>query len=854
MKHAASVTGAWLILLSSVAAGADFYVAPNGNDAWSGTRPEPNAARTDGPFATLHRARDAVRTIVKSGLREPVNVFIRGGTYRLDKPLVLGPEDSGAATCPITYAAYQGERVVLSAGRQITGWKTDDGKVWYADIPAARAGRWKFRQIFVDGRREIRARYPNFDPTDVLHKGWLYAVEPGGFGVILAGVANAGDWVEYEFYVRERATYTLWVGYATIHKNMQRHLRIRIDGRPAPLGPMPPSGHWRKIAWARGAPVRLAPGRHVLRCESRSKPERRIHFDAFVLTDRASVAPKGETFPPPAAGEHRIVIQAESDAQRISGHASIPQGFIEFECKHARKRCRFRIHCRPGVVRKTWAAPGAEVNIFAAWGWFNEIVRIKAVDPEQSLITIEGRECLYPIRPGNRFFVANVRSELDAPGEWYLDSDAGRLYYWPRERPPTESVVIAPALDRLVHLRGDVRKGTHVRRVRFRGLTFAHTDYTPDHKAVRTAPDAALWLECASQCTVERCTFVNIGGYAIRLHLDSCDNVIADNTMTEMGAGGVLLTSARVSYGILDTPGEAAAKVAPIRNTITRNHIHHGGRIHKYVSGVHIDTRPKTMAQSPGNVVSHNHIHHMPRLGIFTFGYQGGNVLEHNHIHHVMLESDDGGGIHLNPIASLHTAPTLIRHNLIHDVLGPRLGADGRVKRMFGFGVYLDGSQSNCVVAHNLIYRTSYGSVFIHGGDHNVVENNILMGDVRRGVWVSNYRKAMAGNRIRRNIICVAGPEAKVLAFHKFNPRALVECDYNLFWRGGQPIEIENIGDLAAWRAKGYDAHSVVADPLFGNPAHDEYTLRPNSPALKLGFKPFLAGIKKPRPGRIRNR
>jgi hypothetical protein len=58
---------------------AEWHVSPSGNDAWSGSLPEPNAGRTDGPVATLERARDAIRERRKAGLAEPVTVFIHAG-------------------------------------------------------------------------------------------------------------------------------------------------------------------------------------------------------------------------------------------------------------------------------------------------------------------------------------------------------------------------------------------------------------------------------------------------------------------------------------------------------------------------------------------------------------------------------------------------------------------------------------------------------------------------------------------------------------------------------------------------------------------------------------------------------
>ena len=80
--------------------GAVFHVAPNGNDQWSGAPAEPNAAKTDGPFATLARARDAVRAWKGQqggSLKAPVTVFLRGGTYFLKEALALTPQDSGSS-------------------------------------------------------------------------------------------------------------------------------------------------------------------------------------------------------------------------------------------------------------------------------------------------------------------------------------------------------------------------------------------------------------------------------------------------------------------------------------------------------------------------------------------------------------------------------------------------------------------------------------------------------------------------------------------------------------------------------------------------------------------------------------
>jgi len=127
-----------------------FYVSPTGNDAWSGTAPA-RAEGTVGPFRTLARARDAVRALREGGreLDKPVEVRLRGGTYRLDEPIVFGPRDSGTAACPVTYGAFQSEVPVLSGGRTVTGWTVRPDGSWGTTMPRAGQGEWTFRQLFL---------------------------------------------------------------------------------------------------------------------------------------------------------------------------------------------------------------------------------------------------------------------------------------------------------------------------------------------------------------------------------------------------------------------------------------------------------------------------------------------------------------------------------------------------------------------------------------------------------------------------------------------------------------------------------------------------------------------------------
>ena len=195
-----------------------FYVSGTGDDAWSGMLAETNPAKTDGPFATPGRARDAIRSIQMHGpLHQPVSVYLRGGVYTLSSPLVFLPEDSGTAESPITYSAYPGENVVLSGGRTITGLTKaaeagQPNSIWNVEVPGVKEGEWYFHQLFVDGQRRQRSRLPH---TGFYHAdGQFLAGNPSRFtfhpGDIHAAWAEQGDvevvglekWAEFRLLLR----------------------------------------------------------------------------------------------------------------------------------------------------------------------------------------------------------------------------------------------------------------------------------------------------------------------------------------------------------------------------------------------------------------------------------------------------------------------------------------------------------------------------------------------------------------------------------------------------------------------------------------------------------------------------
>ena len=144
-------------------AGSTCYISPCGNDRWSGQSAERQGKGTEGPWATLEGARDSIRRLRKQGrITGAVQVRILPGLYRLDRPLVFGPEDGGTAAAPVTWSGING-RPIISGAREITGWTQgaiNGVACWQAALPDVAAGRWWFTQLFVNGRRRLRARLP----------------------------------------------------------------------------------------------------------------------------------------------------------------------------------------------------------------------------------------------------------------------------------------------------------------------------------------------------------------------------------------------------------------------------------------------------------------------------------------------------------------------------------------------------------------------------------------------------------------------------------------------------------------------------------------------------------------------
>ena len=130
----------------------EIWISPKGSDFNDGTRQSPKATLT----SALRQAREWRRT-EDNRIQGGITIYMEGGTYAFHEPVFIRPEDSGTKESPTVIRSVGDEKVILSGGISIKGWKKQ-GKVWVADVPAFNGRPLDFRQLWVNGKKAVRAR------------------------------------------------------------------------------------------------------------------------------------------------------------------------------------------------------------------------------------------------------------------------------------------------------------------------------------------------------------------------------------------------------------------------------------------------------------------------------------------------------------------------------------------------------------------------------------------------------------------------------------------------------------------------------------------------------------------------
>ncbi|MCY7301377.1 MAG: right-handed parallel beta-helix repeat-containing protein, partial [Ilumatobacteraceae bacterium] len=429
---------------------------------------------------------------------------------------------------------------------------------------------------------------------------------------------------------------------------------------------------------------------------------------------------------------------------------------------------------------------------------------------------------------------------LSEPGEWYLDRPRGRLTYLPLPGETPEHVtVVAPHLAEIVRFQGSTTAA--VADVVLEYLGFEHNEWSRPSSSCGTVQAAfdvpgAVVFERAERCVLYGCSLAHVAGYGVEILTGSHANVVAASTIRDLGAGAVKIghENLTVHSAEVGTPSVTDPRwLRPQSATIADCHLYDGGHIYPSAVGVWVGNAGQ-------NRIQHNHIHHFAYTGIscgWNWGYAPtrawDNRIEFNHIHHInhlKVLSDNGG------IYTLGVQPgSSITGNHVHDVSSYHYG---------GQGIYPDEGSSGIRIENNCTHRVAYYGMSVHYGVDLVVRNNLLvvMGE---GVLDAGRVELSCGMKLERNLmVWLDCPRLKSTADwlpeHWQTRNNLVWCDAP----GGVPWFR---GSLTAEQAAGRWRGTIEADPLFADARSGDFALRADSPALKLGFKPFdwrVAGVR----------
>lgn len=467
------------------------------------------------------------------------------------------------------------------------------------------------------------------------------------------------------------------------------------------------------------------------------------------------------------------------------------------------KETKLKFH--EGDLKPEWA--GRDVEVIALQKWAELRMPIVSVDAATRTAVLAGQCHKWIIEDQARYWVENSLDLLDAPGEWYLDKKTGVLSYKPLEgEDPVKIVAIAPAMQELVRLDG-------VKYSHFEGIAFSHADWSMGPKGYADSQAAidyhgAVRVENSEKCGFIDCSFSHVGGYGLDFGKGCRDNLVVRCEVTDTGAGGIRIGETSIRKDDVDKT---------VGNIISDNHIHDIGVV--FPAGVAV-----WVGHSAKNQLAHNHIHDT-YYSAFSIGWSWGygpsgaqeNVVEFNLVHDIgrRMLADMGGVYTLGTCTG-----TVIRNNVFHDIWSSTYG---------GWAIYFDEGSTGVVAENNLAYRCKSNGFHQHYGKENTLRNNIFA--LNQEAQIARTRKEDHFTLLfERNI--VYWTEGSLLSGIWDGDQ--FRWEKNLFWN---PAGTKGLPEK--WKEAGLDKESLIADPLFVAPEKGDFRLKPESPALKLGFQPI---------------
>jgi hypothetical protein len=639
------------------------YLSPEGNDS--------NTGSSDKPLATLMAARDKARTLLKNHDKsQPVEIIALGGEYFMFQPLLLTADDSGTENFPLTIKAEDGAKVSFRGGVQLKGVERVNESLWRIFVPQVAWYDSYFDQLYVEGRRAVRARTPN-------------------------------------------------TGFYNVKKAVESVI--------------------------------------------------------------------------------------------IKGKAILPQLAVqEIQLDSAGTEC----------VRKLSAAECQDAVVTFYHKWDNTMKHIAGYDDStRSIRTIGiGMQPWNSIDSQSRYYIDNVRSALDSPGEWFLDR-SGYVYYVPREgETPEKTTFFAPVLKDFIVIQGDSVTGKRAENIRFENLTFEFAGYQlppQGNEAMQAASPigATVTVDFADNISFQNCEVAHTGTYAFWFRKACSNCTVSRSYLHDLGAGGV-----KIGETVIRQVESEITSHITIDNNIIRN----CGNVFPSAVGIII-------FNASDNKLTHNEIADIRYSGIsagWVWGYTPSptkrNMIEFNHIHHLGWgELCDMGGVYTLGASE----GTTVSNNVIHHVYSFDYG---------GWGLYTDEGSFGITEENNLVYECKSSGFHQHYGKENIIRNNIFALNIRaqlQATRVEGHRSFSFTN----NIVFYDWGSLLSSNWHKIN----LLSDYNCYWDvRSKAIRFADMS-FKEWQKTGKDVHSVIADPLFVKPEAYDFHFKNPAVAKRIKFNPF---------------
>jgi hypothetical protein len=462
-----------------------------------------------------------------------------------------------------------------------------------------------------------------------------------------------------------------------------------------------------------------------------------------------------------------------------------------------------------------WAASD-DIWVYGYWtyDWADSYERVAAID-KQAKVVKTAAVGPFGYTAGQRFYFLNVLEELDSPGEWFLDRATGLLYFWPPGPLDAGRVTVSLLEEPMVTLE-------NVSYVTLQGLTLEY------------ARGNGVLVSAGAHNRIAGCTLRNLGGVAVSIGkgVDNYASHIYENSAWNRDGGtdqGVLSCDIyHCGEGGIMLGGGDRKTLTPAGNYAVNNHFWNSNRIARTY-------RPAIAIDGVGNRAANNLIHDLPHFGIWLHGND--HILEYNEIYRVCLETNDAGAFYMG--RDFTERGNVVRYNYFHD-----LGAGDLVQ-----SVYLDDCASGTLMFGNIIDHGGRG-VMVGGGRDNTIENNIFIEgrpavhiDARGVGWAKfwfNGEEPVLMNRLK------AVRHDQPPYSQRYPPLVNLLQDHPAIPKGNRVLRNIRVGGRWLDLLDGLDVKNIDmqdnltdGDPGLVAPERKDFHLKPDSPALKLGFKPI---------------